>query len=65
MKDIYQEIHDKFPPASQNNERSIVRGIVDRAVAKPSESKMQEIEADFGFPSDYDSDYGMEKQIIK
>ena len=61
---IYQEIHDKFPPSSQNNGRAIVKSIIDRAVERPSMSKFQEIEADWGFPSDFDSDYGTEKQVI-
>ena len=62
---IYQEINAKFPPASQNNARAIVRGIVDRANERPSDSRMQEVERDFGFVADHsDRDWGEEPRII-
>jgi len=59
-KDIYQEIHDKFDSPSQNNSRAIVKGIIDRAVAKKSISRFQEVENDFGFPYDFTDDWGNE-----
>jgi hypothetical protein len=61
MKDIHQEINAKYPNATINNARSIVRSRINKAIDMPSESKMQGVENDFGFPSDFsEKDYGEE-----
>lgn len=64
--DIYQEIIEKYPPASQNNARSIVRSAVDRAVKRKSMSMFQEVESDYGFPFDFSpADYGEEPKQLQ
>lgn len=65
-KSIYQEIRDRFPPASQNNSRQIVMGEIERAVGRKSESRFQEVERDFGFPYDFsESDNGEERTALE
>ncbi len=32
----YQEILNHFPPSTQNNSRSIIKGLLDRYIQKPS-----------------------------
>ena len=63
---IYQEINLKYPPASINNARSIVRGWVDGFLRHPSNSKRDTIEADTGFLADHDDkDWGNEPKQLQ
>lgn len=47
-----QSILNKFPPASDNNSRQIIKGKLDRFSHNPSESKAQELDR-LGITTDY------------
>lgn len=53
-----QSILNRFPPASENNSRQIVKGKLERMSKAPSESKAQDLES-LGITCDYqNSDVG-------
>lgn len=65
MRDVYQEIRAKYPFASVNSSRAIVRGWVDGFMRRKSQQRGDEVERDTGLPYDWsDGDWGIEKNEI-
>lgn len=62
----YKQIIDAMPHSRINNQRSIVRRMISSALIRPSEGKMQGVEAASGIAGDWsDRDYGEEPEELK